>query len=333
MKQKEQINLPFEDFLKDPTNEEKTSIIYRGGKSSLTDWILPYFPPHRIFVDCFGGGGAVTFAKGPSEVDVYNDIGDVSRFFSVLRDQGDELYRSLYFAPWSREYFHECFKRKIEIEDDSVMSWIDMEDEERLEWAHCWYVTLMQSFRHEEDDNSWLMSKGSNGAENFRRHTDNLPALVKRLKSIVIEHGSYDRVIRGYDSKDTLFYADPPYLPGTWDTEKGGYRNVMSIKEHEELLRMLIECQGQVIVSGYPSDLYDNFLSGWKRVSKERMGGIKNSSQVSTKRTEVLWIKEHHETIWSTADEDGSQTDVARILAAQSDAAAIATFRKRNGLQ
>lgn len=279
----------------------------------------------------FGGGGAVTFAKGPSEVDVYNDIGDVSRFFSVLRDQGDELYRSLYFSPWSRQYFHKCFETKMQIEPALEM-WEELPKEERLVWAHCWYVTLMQSFRHEEDDDSWLTGKGSNNAENYSRHTDNLPQMVKRLKSIIVEHGSFSKLIGRYDSEDTLFYADPPYLPGTWDETKGGYRNVMSIDEHRDLLCMLKEVKGQVIVSGYPSELYDSELSGWTRVTKTRMGGIKNSSQTSTERTEVLWKKEHHETIWSTA-ETGTQADVARVLAAQADAKAIAAFRERNHLQ
>ena len=65
---------------------------------------------------------------------------------------------------------------------------------------------------------------------------------------------------------DTLIYADPPYLADTRRTERY-YRHDYSERDHERLLELLIGVSSMVIVSGYPSPMYDRFLSGWHRIS------------------------------------------------------------------
>lgn len=322
-------SLPFEKFIKKPSNEKRTALIYRGGKSSLTNWILPFFPRHHTFVDVFGGGGGITFAKGPSEVDVYNDIGDVSKFFRVLREFGDSLYRQLYFTPYSRADFYDCFRKKDRLLEQAELSGDNVEGP-WVQWAVAWFVSLNQSFRHEEDDPSWLVSKGVNSAIGYRNHVDDLPAIADRLKNVIIENRDFEDIIRIYDGESTLLYCDPPYL-NTNDTDE--YRNCMGVEDHERLLKALLKAKSQVIVSGYPSILYDNYLSGWKRVTKTRAGGIHNSSQTPRQVTEVLWIKGHHEGLWHGEHESAvSQAKVARVYTAQADAASIVAFRRRNHL-
>jgi len=53
---------------------------------------------------------------------------------------------------------------------------------------------------------------------------------------------------------------------------------------HHRLLNLLSTVQGRVIVSGYPSSLYDEKLSGWFRREKHAKadGGVS--------RREVLWM-------------------------------------------
>jgi site-specific DNA-adenine methylase len=82
---------------------------------------------------------------------------------------------------------------------------------------------------------------------------------------------------------DELVYADPPYMLST----RGGrryYRHEMEDADHVRLLRVLKKIKAHVVVSGYPSALYDEALSGW---SRETFTAYTRNHQ---KRTEVLWF-------------------------------------------
>lgn len=64
----------------------------------------------------------------------------------------------------------------------------------------------------------------------------------------------------------------------------------MTADDHAELLEVLCSCRSAVVLSGYPSALYDSTLRGWERVT---FGVPNHSGQGKRKqrRTEVLWIK------------------------------------------
>jgi DNA adenine methylase len=47
---------------------------YFGSKSRLAPRIVKHFPPHRTYVESFGGSAAVLLAKEPAKVEVYNDL-------------------------------------------------------------------------------------------------------------------------------------------------------------------------------------------------------------------------------------------------------------------
>ena len=90
-------------------------------------------------------------------------------------------------------------------------------------------------------------------------------------------------LIQKYRSDHVLIYCDPPYL---LSTRSGGkqYRMEMDEKQHTDLLEVLLEHPGPVVLSGYDSELYRNMLDGWHTVS------IKAYSQVLSQKTEMLWM-------------------------------------------
>ena len=61
----------------------------------------------------------------------------------------------------------------------------------------------------------------------------------------------------------------------------------MTRDDHIKLLRTIRECKSRVIISSYPSELYDNMLSGWTRDELQVKAQTSNSGQ---KRTEVIWM-------------------------------------------
>ena len=67
-----------------------------GGKGSpkIKSALLAALPPHRFYVEPFGGGASILLAKPPAEVEVYNDVNrGVVNFFRVLASRD-------YFGPF-----------------------------------------------------------------------------------------------------------------------------------------------------------------------------------------------------------------------------------------
>ena len=79
-----------------------------------------------------------------------------------------------------------------------------------------------------------------------------------------------------------LVYCDPPYLHSTRSSERR-YRFEYEAHDHIELLRLLKSLPCQVILSGYPSGLYDQELAGWRSLELQVM----NQAGV---RTEKVWF-------------------------------------------
>lgn len=253
----------------------------------MTSQIIRLIPPHVTYVEVFGGGASVLLAKGPSVVEVYNDIGTVANWFQVLRDQGPELYRRLSLTPYSRQEYEHC-----------ATHWRDeMLSGDPVEWARMWYVTILQGFTHTEVDISWLVRKEVNGGQALINHIENLPIVAQRFRRVHIENKDFASLIPLYDGPGTFFYVDPPYIH---DSRKktDAYLHEMNEERHVELLSMLQSVDGQWMISGYDNELYNDMLVGVKRIEQTRKNTIHNSNQQRSTRTEVLWIREHHHGLW-----------------------------------
>lgn len=101
--------------------------------------------------------------------------------------------------------------------------------------------------------------------------------------AVRLVHGCAHEFLAGYAYRGReLIYSDPPYLKQTRSSGRR-YRFDYEEQDHVELLSLLKSLPCQVIVSGYPSALYDELLSGWRDVELQVMnqGGV---------RTEKLWF-------------------------------------------
>jgi len=96
-------------------------------------------------------------------------------------------------------------------------------------------------------------------------------------------NGCAHRFLADYDYQGCeLVYCDPPYLKRT-RTSGRRYRFDYEEADHIELLTLLKTLPCQVILSGYPSTLYDERLNGWRTLELQVM----NQAGV---RTEKLWF-------------------------------------------
>ena len=96
-------------------------------------------------------------------------------------------------------------------------------------------------------------------------------------------NGCAHRFLSDYDYQGReLIYSDPPYLLST-RTSGRRYRFDYDEENHVELLGLLKRLPCQVMISGYPSALYDERLDGWRSLELQVM----NQNGV---RTEKIWF-------------------------------------------
>src|SRR4051812_49100283 len=85
---------------------------YFGGKWKLAPWIISQFPPHRIYVEPFGGGASVLLRKDRSYGEIYNDLDtEVVNVFRVLQRHPRRLKRMLEVTPFARDEWELAYVR------------------------------------------------------------------------------------------------------------------------------------------------------------------------------------------------------------------------------
>jgi len=244
---------------------------YPGSKWSMADWIISHMPPHQTYLEPFFGSGAVLFNKSPSKLETINDLdGNVVNLFRVIRDKPEELARTVYWTPYSRQEYLSC----------------QSGGDKDLEQARRFLVRCWQSIRVKTGSISGWKCRGtaddSYRIKQWNDLPDKLLRVSERLKDVQIECRPAIEIIDRYNRPDVLIYADPPYLA---ETRQGSiYEHEMSDDEHVKLLSVLSVHQGPVILSGYSSRLYDDILSSWRREE------IQQVIETGQTRTEVLWI-------------------------------------------
>jgi DNA adenine methylase len=247
---------------------------WHGGKWNLAPWIIQHFPAHRVYVEPFGGAASVLMHKRRSYAEVYNDLDDDAvNLFRVLRsDDSARLVEAVRLTPFSRTDFQEAY----EASSDSI------------ERARRLIVRSFMGFGSNGHNKRTGFRSNSNRsgttpAHDWANYPDALAATVERLQGVVIENRDALEVMRAHDGPETLHYVDPPYLPETRNLG-GDYAHEMTVEEHEALLDALRDMSGMVVLSGYPSEMYDDALNDWKRVERDAL------ADGARKRREVLWI-------------------------------------------
>lgn len=264
------------------TKPTRPALRYHGGKWMLAPWIIAHLPPHRVYVEPFGGAASVLIRKPRAEAEVYNDLdGEIVNLFRVLRDplQAEELRRQLELTPFARQEFELSYETHSN----------PVEQARR---------TVARSF----------MAFGSSGTSGRRtgfradstrlrgapsRDWMNVPeaiaAVAGRFRGVTIENRDACEVMARHDAPETLHYVDPPYLPETRNLgspycKKGQYRHELTRDQHADLLEFVRGLSGYVVLSGYDSELYNTALRGWVRVERRAL------ATGARPRTEVLWI-------------------------------------------
>jgi DNA adenine methylase len=254
---------------------------YHGGKWRSARWIINHLPPHSTYVEPFAGAASVLMQKRRSNSEVINDLNkDVVGLFRVLRNpkQADELERLLRLTPFARNEFFDAY----EVADDPV------ESARRL---------LIRSFmghgsaacnpQHKTGFRNDCTRSYTTPATDWANFPAHLKRMTARLAGVVVENRTAMDLLTMFDTVDTCFYCDPPYVFATRRSvgrKNHLYEHEMTDEDHRELAEALHKVEGMVVLSGYRSDLYLELYPNWTFVESIAYADGRSP------RVEVLWF-------------------------------------------
>jgi DNA adenine methylase len=267
---------------------------YHGGKWKLASWVMQHFPPHRGYVEPFGGAASVLMKKPRVYAEVYNELdGEVVNVFRVLQDpvtaaRLEELVR---LTPFARAEFLVAYHptddpveraRRTLIKSFMGFGSSAIHGRSRgMRTAATVYTTPATGFRANSE------RSGTTPAHDWARWPATIPAFVERLQGVVIESRDALEVMRTHDRSDVLHYVDPPYPRITRSKQrkrKSEYLFELTDDDHRALAKVLHGLRGFVVLSGYRCDLYDELYATWTTAETNAL------ADGARPRRECLWL-------------------------------------------
>ncbi len=211
---------------------------WRGGKYRLAPKIAGLLPSHRIYVEVFGGAASVLLAKPPSEIEVYNDRnGWLVNFFETVRNSPIPFLEKCKHLHYSRQLYYE-WRDQLATDFEDVRL-------DSVEAAVRTAYTISSAFIG-DPTKGWRFDRSGarGGSASWTNIASRVAYLSQRLRSCNIDHLDFRECIRNWDSPETLFFLDPPYL----STVSKGYYNFTE-QDHGDLSQLLTRIQGKFIMT------------------------------------------------------------------------------------
>jgi DNA adenine methylase len=254
----------------------KTPLSYYGGKQTLAGIILGLIPPHRVYCEPFLGGGAIFFAKEPSEVEIINDTnGEIINFYEVVQQNFTALKKEIAGSLHSRRQHHHA---------EVIYQNPDMFDRVKRAWA------------------VWMRANGSYGNKltggyaygrvgcHHSKTLDNKrigfsTEYADRLRRVQIECCDALKIIKSRDIEDAFFYLDPPYV----GADQGHYDGYTQ-EDFDALLTVLKGIRGKFLLSSYRNKTLTEFSreNTWSTMELKMSSSMTHGGKSQRTKVEVL---------------------------------------------
>ena len=160
-----------------------------GGKTKLVEKILSIFPKdyeNMIYVEPFIGGGSILYNKKISKEEIINDLDSNLIIFY----KGIQKYNQNKINEGMKDYAHN--KKNFDlIKNSNPKNHFDKFIKELI-LIRGSYRNNMRTYYEKNFNYDFIKQK-------------------ERLKNVKIYNTDYKKIIKDYDSPNTLFYFDPPY--------------------------------------------------------------------------------------------------------------------------
>ena len=254
---------------------------YPGSKWNIASQLVRLIPEHHTYVEPFFGSGAVLFNKQQSNIEMVNDLdSNVVNLFHCIQEDAQNLARMVMTTPFSREIYEVTYRNAYD-NDDSYQKALKF-------LIQCW-----QGYGFRTDGSKVGWRNDVQGRErayalwNWYRLPEWLIDIAERLRMVQIENRPALEVIERFNYSNVFMYIDPPYMLHTRTGKQYNYE--MTDSDDEELLKMLLQSKAKIMLSGYESDMYNDYLAGWGKKQ------FSSYAEHGKPRTETVWINYMHD--------------------------------------
>lgn len=235
-----------------------------GNKRAIAHKIIPYFPPHKFYIEPFFGAGGMFFSKPKALYNSVNDLdSDVFNLFQVVMDRREEFEEMLRIMPIHQDLLKHWMQNR---ETDPIRKAVRF-----IFLSNFTYLGAGKSLKNEVSDPKKLIYERLNLVQGLLKDVKfmNLKA-VPFLKSISLSN----------PEKETSFiYADPPYL-GTDNNYQSGFKE----EDTRDLFKCLVETGIKFAVSEFNNEVICDLVDEYQ-LNKVVIGERQN---MKNRRTEIL---------------------------------------------
>lgn len=264
---------------------------YPGSKWNIARNLVGLIPLHHSYVEPYFGSGAVLFNKPVSKIETVNDLDrDVVNLFLCIQQDSECIARLVMATPFSREIYDMQF-----IEGYNPLVCIPDMQRAAGFLVKCWQG---HGFRTNGYKVGWKNDvqgrERSYALWNWYRLPDWIIEITERLRKVQIENRPALEVIERFNYDNVFMYIDPPYLLDVRRAKQ--YKHEMTDADHKELLEVLRKSKAKIMISGYESDMYNDYLKDWHKVC------LKSCAEYNGTRLEVIWMNYEHNLQMSITD-------------------------------
>jgi len=146
-----------------------------------------------------------------------------------------------------------------------------------IERASYYFYLISQSFGAKGE--SFAMSAKSKKPKNIYK---DFTKWSERLKGVVIENMSFERLLKEYDKEDAFFYCDPPYV-----STESYYKNIGSFGKNEHILLndKLKNLKGKFLLSYNDCELIRELYKDFKIIKSKEINYLLGQNMHNKKKS------------------------------------------------
>lgn len=230
----------------------KTIFNYMGNKSSMVETLVSSQPPHRVYVEVFGGTMAYLLNKPKSEIEIYNDFNShLTNLHEIIRTRKNDFISEV-----KKLYISEDTYKRFYLEP--TVEGNELESAVRYFYIMC--LCHLGKFT-----GGFKVIPQVSYVNTFENKIEIIENIYRRIKNVIITNKSYDKIITANNKEDTYIYCDPPYVSSETYYEKlaGSFNE----SEHIKLRDILKAHKGTWMLSYENSDLVRDLYSEYHFIS------------------------------------------------------------------
>lgn len=253
---------------------------YPGSKWRIARKLAELIPEHHSYLEPYAGSLALLFNKRPSAIETINDLdSDVTNLFWCIQKDSARLARLVMTTPYSREIY------ELQFEGSNRTRYAS-----RFQKAAGFLIRCWQGYGSRTNGYKQGWKNDVQGREKAYALWDwyQLPEWIletaERLRMVQIENRPALELIERFGYKNVFMYLDPPYVFESRSGRQKQYKYEMTGTDHEDLLKLILQSPARIMISGYDTELYNDYLHGWEKRS------FQSSAEGGKRRTEVVWM-------------------------------------------